>query len=191
MKVKVRGALLLTAASVVLATQADAATYLASRAVGANGFVDLSITTDGTLGNLATANIVDYTIKLTDTHGTLTLTRANSGYAITSGLSATATNLLFDFSGTGYALFQSPSVGSGRDVYCLAGQTCGFYSHAENLLVGTDYTATGISTTARSGVQIVATAGVPEPATWAMMVLGFGAVGGALRRRTTARVRFA
>ena len=38
-----------------------------------------------------------------------------------------------------------------------------------------------------------ALAGVPEPATWALMILGFGAVGGALRRRqaTKATVRFA
>lgn len=38
-----------------------------------------------------------------------------------------------------------------------------------------------------------ATAGVPEPATWAMMVFGFGAMGGALRRRPTVptRIRFA
>ncbi|MBS0479821.1 MAG: PEP-CTERM sorting domain-containing protein [Proteobacteria bacterium] len=38
-----------------------------------------------------------------------------------------------------------------------------------------------------------ATAGVPEPATWAMMMLGFGAMGASLRRRAkvTARVRFA
>lgn len=38
-----------------------------------------------------------------------------------------------------------------------------------------------------------AVAGVPEPATWAMMLVGFGAIGGALRRRqrVTARVRFA
>ena len=34
-------------------------------------------------------------------------------------------------------------------------------------------------------------AGVPEPATWALMILGFGAVGGALRRRAKAAVRFA
>jgi|GEM_PF-1150572 len=35
--------------------------------------------------------------------------------------------------------------------------------------------------------------GVPEPATWAMMMLGFGGVGVALRRRpkTNARIRFA
>lgn len=35
-------------------------------------------------------------------------------------------------------------------------------------------------------------AGVPEPSTWALMILGFGAVGGAMRRRqpTAATVRF-
>jgi hypothetical protein len=34
---------------------------------------------------------------------------------------------------------------------------------------------------------------VPEPATWAMMLLGFGALGGMLRRRErqSARIRFA
>ena len=38
-----------------------------------------------------------------------------------------------------------------------------------------------------------ATAAVPEPATWAMMLVGFGAIGGTLRRRqkATARIRFA
>ena len=33
--------------------------------------------------------------------------------------------------------------------------------------------------------------GVPEPATWAMMIGGFGVVGGAVRRRPTAKVSFA
>jgi hypothetical protein len=34
------------------------------------------------------------------------------------------------------------------------------------------------------------TGGVPEPATWAMMLVGFGAVGGALRSRRKATVRY-
>ena len=72
-----------------------------------------------------------------------------------------------------------------------------------------NYTATGNSTLIRfligatsngnndpmiDGVSFVATsAGVPEPATWALMILGFGAVGGAMRRRrsVTAKVRVA
>jgi hypothetical protein len=35
-------------------------------------------------------------------------------------------------------------------------------------------------------IDNIAVRGVPEPATWAMMLLGFGAVGFALRRRRTA-----
>lgn len=35
------------------------------------------------------------------------------------------------------------------------------------------------------------TPGVPEPATWAMLVVGFGLIGGAARRRTRVGVRFA
>lgn len=31
---------------------------------------------------------------------------------------------------------------------------------------------------------------VPEPSTWAMMLVGFGAIGGAMRRRRTGQVRF-
>lgn len=41
--------------------------------------------------------------------------------------------------------------------------------------------------------QVFLTPSVPEPATWAMMMLGFGAIGGALRRRqnVATRIRFA
>ncbi len=44
----------------------------------------------------------------------------------------------------------------------------------------------------RGGVSL-SVAGVPEPAAWALMILGFGAVGGAMRRRQSvaAKVRFA
>jgi hypothetical protein len=33
-------------------------------------------------------------------------------------------------------------------------------------------------------------AAVPEPATWAMMIVGFGAIGASMRRRQSRRVQF-
>ncbi len=42
-----------------------------------------------------------------------------------------------------------------------------------------------------NAIAVEAVNAVPEPATWAMMVLGFGAVGGALRARRKVRVAFA
>lgn len=39
------------------------------------------------------------------------------------------------------------------------------------------------------GVSNAAVAAVPEPATWAMLILGFGAIGGSLRRRAFAKGR--
>ena len=40
-------------------------------------------------------------------------------------------------------------------------------------------------------VDFDANSGVPEPATWALMILGFGAVGGAMRRRQSVKARVA
>ena len=50
--------------------------------------------------------------------------------------------------------------------------------------------------TLRNGFWLVQTpnrvvGGVPEPTTWAMLLMGFGAVGYSLRRRPTVRIRFA
>lgn len=41
------------------------------------------------------------------------------------------------------------------------------------------------------GNLLLATAAVPEPATWAMMIGGFGLIGGSMRRRKNTSVRFA
>jgi len=40
-------------------------------------------------------------------------------------------------------------------------------------------------------VQVPSISAVPEPATWALMILGFGLVGAAMRRRRTLTVRYA
>lgn len=73
-----------------------------------------------------------------------------------------------------------------------------------SLLAGTSYFAVvsafgngdagdyALTITGPGGITIGG-AGVPEPATWGLMILGFGAIGGAMRRRQSvkATVRFA
>jgi hypothetical protein len=61
-------------------------------------------------------------------------------------------------------------VGNGGD----AGAT--FRAYADNVVLTTD--------AGSRGYDFAATAAVPEPATWAMMILGFGMIGSALRRHT-------
>ena len=176
------------AASLFAAGAAEAATYVANRSVGA-GTVNLSITTDDTIGVLTDANIVDYLITLNDGVTTFTLDfGTNSDFDIfRDAFTATATDLLFDFGQDAYALFQSPAPGSGGPFYCLQGTgdfACfDFLGSAEGFdpVVSTQGQ---IERTALTGVQVIASVGaIPEPATWGLMILGVGAVGGAVRRQ--------
>ena len=50
--------------------------------------------------------------------------------------------------------------------------------------------ALGIDNLAFDIRQIAAPGAVPEPASWAMMIAGFGLTGGAMRRRPRASLRF-
>ncbi len=68
---------------------------------------------------------------------------------------------------------------------CRGGDQCDF-GHTGTLGLGA--TPKGLSWTSDSGLFLSqtgggGTGGVPEPATWAMMILGFGAAGSALRNR--------
>ena len=53
------------------------------------------------------------------------------------------------------------------------------------------FNGTGVGDNETGLDNVVLTAGVPEPATWALMILGIGAVGFAMRRRQQVKVRFA
>jgi hypothetical protein len=95
----------------------------------------------------------------------------------------TGGNLLLDFKFNNYA---NPA----RSVFFRsnAGDAGGVYSRMHDF--GDGFEGFGLVTT----FETSAIAAVPEPGTWAMMILGFGVIGGAMRsarRKPSVRVRFA
>lgn len=182
-------ALLLTAASVSPATAATYIVNLSGNGVSATG----SIETDGTQGALTSTNVTDWTLNLNDGTSTFTLDGRNNSQLVVdgSGFTATASGLFFNFAGSGIALFQNPSIGSGVNFMCLAANFCG--GGANRVSISVSQFGGGFSQVGVQQVASLASGGVPEPATWTLMILGFGAVGGAMRRRQSvaATIRFA
>jgi PEP-CTERM motif len=68
----------------------------------------------------------------------------------------------------------------------LSPSTPGSYFGFEDLFGGGDFNYADLQFIARTGDLAV-----PEPASWALMISGFGLVGGAMRRRRTVRVTYA
>jgi hypothetical protein len=177
--------LILALAASFAALSAQATTYVSDHAVG-SGSVQLSITTDDTLGVLSEDNILDWTISMTNLGTTFTLFGPTSGDNSRieidgNAFKATATDLTFDFSqANALVLFQS--TGLGRELYCLQGNNC-FDNRGGAEFVSPVAGFTGAARVARVGEQVVAAVAVPEPATWGLMLVGFAGLGGLLRAR--------
>lgn len=172
---------------------ADATTYLASRAVGA-GMLDLSITTDGALGVLTDADILDWDVTVTQGADSFTLQGpggANNSEHLLFGtaLTATLTDLLFNFSsGPGNAfIIQAPFIGSSETFWCVDTGACVGHNSSQEQIAATTFA--NRTATPYAGDIIIASVGadtsggVPEPASWALMLGGFGLAGAAFRRR--------
>lgn len=184
---------LVIGATLLAVTPAQATHYVGAHAVS-NGTVSVDVTTDGTTGFLAKSNVLSWAFILTGDSGSTLLDSSNSDFTYLSGASfqATSTQLLFDFDNGGGHMQFDDFGRSGFDALCMDSanpvqNTCVGSPPSEVFVTLSDY-----KVAARSGLFVLGTATpAPEPASWAMMLGGFGLVGGALRSRRRAVTSFA
>jgi hypothetical protein len=168
------------------AAAAQAATYVGTRVIG-ELTVSLNLVTDGTIGALSSANIVDFDVTLTHgIFGASSFSRSGGGILLYNfGLSATPTAITFNTDLPNVFLLRTPDYMAFYCIYgtsgaCLDGQRNELAFHPVAGLQQLPV-ASGLVTlaTVQSGT-------IPEPDSWALLIAGFGVVGAAARRRRAA-----
>lgn len=172
--------------SVGLTAPAAAIVYRGFQSAGPGGSGTITARTDGTIGALSASNIVSFAASSTINGISRDSVSGGPGSDTTligSGLSATATGLIFDFGSDGF--FGIADFEPGNTGFCVDGVlntiTCAgdppslsFFAS----LPGNEFVSIGER---RTGVQLLASA-IPEPATWLFLTFGMGVVGAAMRR---------
>lgn len=143
---------------------------LLTPAGGPAGTLTGSFTTNNTRTTVTGYNIV---ASAFGSFGGYTYTSANSG--------VTATILPTQY-------FQLDSAGSANELRLYFTAPLTNAGATLNSTFSYEFETSGGSRSA-SGSVVAATAAVPEPATWSLMLLGFGTLGYAMRRRGMARAR--
>jgi hypothetical protein len=160
--------------------------YTVDQTIGA-GSVTGTITTDGATGVLSVSDILAWNLTLNGVGASYDLastdTNANK-YVIGNDLTATPTAIYFNFSGTAgdqFLLQDGPEIGN--TYWCNSAGTSSCFPGKSDVPVYYGDASSQFDMTA-SGNQIIATAGVPEPSTWALMLAGFAGIGLAGYRRS-------
>jgi hypothetical protein len=202
MKAKIVGLMAVGLLAAPAAYSADI-TYSVDETIGLAGSVVGTVETDGTTGVLAAANLLDWNLVLNiggSTGSTFTLfgplSGNNSQVVVGAGgnFTATATDLLFNFSGAADLVdFQNPGVASGMNAWCLDAQVgaCSPVTGKAFLPSPGEFVLTSTNTITQgnnvlSGDRVIGTvigASVPEPATLSLLSLGLAALGFMRRRR--------
>lgn len=167
-------------------------TYNVNQTIGLGSVVG-TIQTNGTIGDLSQSDILGFMLTVTGPGASVQLSEIDSIVREDgNNLSATASDLLFDFSGApGLLLFQKDQFGTGMKYFCNASVTGTCFQGAS--AIPESFNSISAQVEARAGRQIIASVGmVPEPGTWAMMLLGFGMISAGMRyRRTRVSASFA
>jgi PEP-CTERM motif len=167
-------------------------TYNINQTIGAGSVVG-SITTDGALGVLGAADVTGWNLALNGVGATFNLASGSSTvYVLGSDLTATASNLFFNFDGAdgGLLLFQV-SLFSGLHYYCDG--TAGNFAcrTGASVVPASTFDASVQSITPKGNVIIASVAGVPpvpEPSTYALMLASLAAMAWVSRQRKGTRL---
>jgi hypothetical protein len=184
--------LLLAAACALLPTFTNTASadiiYLVNLLLD-GGSVRGSVTTDGSIGTLFTFNIDAFNLTLNDGTGTATMTLGVNASTFISGgsVTATPTELLFNFNTSGtFWNFNTTTTPLGcppqLSIRTSGGSACNGASGTGIFLSAVLPQGSNISMS-ESGSKVIGTL-IPEPSTWAMMLLGFAGLGFVGYRRT-------
>jgi hypothetical protein len=153
--------------------------------IGLGGILSGTITTDGQLGALSKGNITNWDITISWDGISNTITPANSAVAVylpVSGLSATATALSFQFNASSWNDFSFARVPEVSGIYGYYIDWLA-YPGVNNFFASPNGVTYGNSFAAQGNQIIAEVAAVPEPSTWAMMILGFAGIGFMAYRR--------
>jgi PEP-CTERM motif len=173
------------ALAALFSTSASAApiVYSVDLISGTNSVVG-QITTDGHTGTpLGQGDIAGINLVISNSAGSTTLTGTAGVNVSGSDLTATSSGLFYNFSSSDSAsFFFISNFGGGLLCFNNSAFLCNGGSHsAVDVSIGA--TASFIPESGNFEIGVAAVAAVPEPSTWAMMILGFAGLGFMAYRR--------
>jgi hypothetical protein len=191
-QVKIVSALLGCAAAMlaVAASPANATVYNVNRTID-GGSVIGTITTDGATGTINPSDFIAWDLQLSGPGSTVTISSSDAIHAVYGSgvdITADATQVSFNFSASdsGFLVFQQV-MGSGQTYWCVNSNngTC----NDNESVVPQGFLDPSAQFATRSGIQVIASAtgAAPEPATWALTLLGFAGLGYAGFRQNRTR----